>query len=67
MANKSKNNFSSNLKNKFLDEVVSSMVERFKYQNIMEVPSLSHISVNMGIGDAKDNPKKLESAVQELS
>jgi len=67
MANKSKNNFSSNLKSKFLDEVVSSMVERFKYQNIMEVPSLSHISVNMGIGDAKDNPKKLESAIQELT
>ena len=67
MTNNSKNNFSSNLKSKFLDEVVSSMVERFKYQNIMEVPSLSHISVNMGIGDAKDNPKKLESAIQELT
>ena len=67
MANNSKNNFSSNLKNKFLDEVVSSMVERFKYQNIMEVPSLSHISVNMGIGDAKDDPKLLDKAQEELS
>ena len=67
MAKKKKNNFSSNLKNKYLNEVITAMVERFKYQNIMEVPSLSHISVNMGIGDAKDNPKKLESAVQELT
>ena len=67
MAKKKKNNFSSNLKNKYLNEVITSMVERFKYQNIMEVPSLSHISVNMGIGDAKDNPKKLESAIQELT
>ena len=67
MVNKKKNNFSSNLKNQYSNEVVSAMVERFKYQNIMEVPSLSHISVNMGIGDAKDNPKKLESAIQELT
>ena len=59
MAKKKKNNFSSNLKNKYLNEVITAMVERFKYQNIMEVPSLSHISVNMGIGDAKDNPKEL--------
>tara|TARA_Y100001970_G_scaffold87032_1_gene109858 strand:+ start:2858 stop:3463 length:606 start_codon:yes stop_codon:yes gene_type:complete len=67
MVNKKKNSFSSNLKNKYLNEVVKAMVERFRYQNIMEVPSLSHISVNMGIGDAKDNPKKLESAIQELT
>ena len=67
MTKKKKNNFSSNLKNKYLNEVITAMVERFKYQNIMEVPSLSHISVNMGIGDAKDNPKKLESAIQELT
>ncbi len=67
MAKKKKNNFNSNLKNKYLNEVITAMVERFKYQNIMEVPSLSHISVNMGIGDAKDNPKKLESAIQELT
>ena len=67
MVNKKKNSFSSNLKNKYLNEVITAMVERFKYQNIMEVPKLSHISVNMGIGDAKDNPKKLESAIQELT
>ena len=43
------------------------MMEQFSYKNVMEVPKVSHISINMGIGDAKDNPKKLESAVQELT
>ena len=43
------------------------MMDRFQYSNVMEVPILSHVSINMGIGDAKENPKKLESAIQELS
>ena len=55
------------LKSKYLEHVVSSMIERFNYKNVMEVPILTQISVNMGIGDAKDNPKKLESAIQELT
>ena len=55
------------LKSKYLDQVVSSMIERFNYNNVMEVPMLTQISLNMGIGDAKDNPKKLESAIQELT
>ena len=55
------------LKSKYLEQVVSSMIERFNYNNVMEVPMLTQISVNMGIGDAKDNPKKLESAIQELT
>ena len=55
------------LKSKYLEHVVSSMIERFNYNNVMEVPMVTQISVNMGIGDAKDNPKKLESAIQELT
>ena len=55
------------LKKKYLEDVVSSMTERFNYKNVMEVPMLTQISLNMGIGDAKDNPKKLESAIQELT
>ena len=55
------------LKSKYLEHVVSSMIERFNYKNVMEVPMLTQISLNMGIGDAKDNPKKLESAIQELT
>ena len=55
------------LKSKYFDQVISSMIKHFNYKNIMEVPMLTQISVNMGIGDAKDNPKKLESAIQELT
>ena len=55
------------LKKRYMEEVVSSMTERFNYKNVMEVPMLTQISLNMGIGDAKDNPKKLESAIQELT
>jgi len=55
------------LKKRYLEEVVSSMTERFNYKNVMEVPLLTQISLNMGIGDAKDSPKKLESAIQELT
>ena len=55
------------LKSKYFDQVISSMIEHFNYKNIMEVPMLTQISVNMGIGDAKDNPKKLESAIHELT
>jgi len=57
----------STLRKKYKDEVVVGMMERFNYANVMEVPRISHISINMGIGDAKDNPKKLESAIEELT
>ncbi|MDD9879531.1 MAG: 50S ribosomal protein L5 [Candidatus Marinimicrobia bacterium] len=56
-----------NLREKYTGEVVAGMMDRFHYNNVMEVPKISHVSVNMGIGDAKDNPKKLESALQELT
>ena len=67
MANKIKTSAISNLKDKYLSKVVPSMIDHFDYKNKMEVPRLTHISINMGIGDGKDNPKKLESAVQELT
>ncbi len=67
MADKKMKEILPYLKRKYLEQVVSSMIERFKYKNVMEVPMLKQISVNMGIGDAKDNPKKLESAIQELT
>ena len=56
-----------NLRDKYTGEVLAGMMDRFHYNNVMEVPKISHVSVNMGIGDAKDNPKKLESALQELT
>ena len=67
MADKKINKTVPYLKKRYLEEVVSSMTERFYYKNVMEVPMLTQISLNMGIGDAKDNPKKLESAIQELT
>ena len=56
-----------NLRNKYKDMVVPAMMKQFNYKNVMQVPKVTHISVNMGIGDAKDNPKKLESAINELT
>ena len=67
MATKNNTQFISALRKKYKDEVVDDMMKRFKYSNIMEVPCITHISINMGIGDAKDNPKKLESAIKELT
>jgi large subunit ribosomal protein L5 len=67
MATKNNTQFISALRKKYKDEVVADMMGRFKYSNIMEVPCITHISINMGIGDAKDNPKKLESAIDELT
>ena len=56
-----------NLKTKYKDIVIPKMVSKFNYKNPMQVPKLSHITINMGIGDAKDNPKKLESAINEMT
>ena len=56
-----------NLRNKYKDMVVPAMIKQFNYKNVMQVPKVTHVSVNMGIGDAKDNPKKLESAINELT
>lgn len=66
MADKKKSQVIPNLLQKYNNTVTTGMIERFKYSNVMEVPKVSHVSINMGIGDAKDNPKKLESALQEL-
>ena len=55
------------LKTKYKDIVIPKMLSKFNYKNPMQVPKISHITINMGIGDAKDNPKKLESAVNEMT
>jgi large subunit ribosomal protein L5 len=67
MASKKNMPIVSNLKGKYLNVVIPDMINHFDYNNKMEVPNISHITINMGIGDAKDNPKKLESAIQELT
>ena len=57
----------STLKEKYLTEVRPALVEQFAYKNILEAPQLEKVVINMGIGEGKDNPKLLESAVKELS
>ena len=56
----------SRLKDQYLNEIVPAMVEKFGYENIMEVPKIEKIVVNMGVGEAKDNAKLLESAVNDM-
>ncbi|MBP2033112.1 large subunit ribosomal protein L5 [Clostridium algifaecis] len=58
---------SSRLQEKYDKEVVSALMDKFKYDNIMQVPKLEKIVINMGVGEAKDNPKVLESAVSDLT
>jgi Ribosomal protein L5 len=60
-------NMSSRLKEKYNKEIVSALVEKFKYKNVMQAPKLEKIVINMGVGEAKDNPKVLESAVSDLT
>ncbi|SEG07133.1 LSU ribosomal protein L5P [Caloramator fervidus] len=55
------------LKEKYEKEVVPALREKFGYKSIMEVPRLEKVVINMGVGDAKDNPKLLEAAVNDLT
>lgn len=55
------------LQEKYQKEVIPAMIEKFGYKNIMEVPKLEKIVINMGVGEAKDNQKVLEAAVNDLS
>jgi large subunit ribosomal protein L5 len=54
------------LKDKYTNEVKKSLMEKFQYSSIMQVPKLEKIVINMGLGDCKDNRKALELAVKEL-
>ena len=56
----------SRLKTIYKNEIVDAMIKKFGYKNIMEVPKLDKIVVNMGVGEAKENAKILESAARDL-
>ena len=56
----------SRMQVKYKEEIVSALMERFKYKNVMEVPKLDKIVINIGLGSAKDNPKSLESILRDL-
>lgn len=55
------------LKETYKNEVFQQLMDEFKYDNAMEVPKLEKITINIGLGEAKDNPKLMESAVEELA
>jgi large subunit ribosomal protein L5 len=54
------------LKDFYLNEIIPGMTKKFGYKNIMEVPKLDKIVINMGVGEAKENAKLMESAVKDL-
>mgnify|MGYP003623211234 FL=1 len=56
----------SRLKSYYNDEIVAAMIKKFGYKNVMEVPKLDKIVVNMGVGEAKDNAKVLEMAAKDM-
>jgi len=56
----------SRIKEKYMNEVIPALMEKFQYDSVMEVPKIEKIVINMGVGEAKENPKLLESAVGEL-
>ena len=56
----------SRLKETYQNEIVDAMIKKFRYKNIMEVPKLDKIVINMGVGEAKENAKILESAMKDL-
>ena len=55
------------LNEKYEKEIIPAMIEKFGYKNIMEVPKLEKIVIYMGVGEAKENQKTLESAVNDLT
>ena len=55
------------IKEKYLAEAVPALQQKFGYKNVMEIPKLEKIVINMGLGDCKDNAKALEMAVNELT
>ena len=57
---------SSRLKEVYTNEIVDAMIKKFGYKNIMQVPKLEKIVINMGIGEAQENVKILESAMKDL-
>ena len=56
----------SRLKDTYNNEIVDAMTKKFGYKNIMQVPKLDKVVINMGVGEAKDNAKLLDAAIKDL-
>ena len=63
----SENEYTPRLRAFYYEHVVPALMKRFGYKNIMQVPRLEKIVVNMGVGEAVQNPKALENAVEDLT
>ena len=57
----------SRLKEKYINEVVPALMEKFDYDSVMQAPKLNKIVVNVGLGSANDNPKALDGAINDLT
>ena len=66
-SNKTVDAYTPTLRLVYRNEIVPNLLKVFNYSNKMEVPKLNSISLNMGIGDAKNNSKDLDSAVEEMT
>lgn len=56
----------SRLRETYKSEIVDAMIKKFEYKNAMEVPKLEKVVINMGVGEAKENVKVLDSAIKDL-
>ncbi len=56
----------SRLKDLYKNEIIDAMMKKFEYKNVMEVPKIDKIVVNMGVGEAKENAKVLETAIGDM-
>ena len=54
------------LKETYMNEIMDGMTKKFGYKNVMEVPKLNKIVINMGVGEAKDNSKLLDAAIKDM-
>lgn len=55
------------LKEKYDKEIAPALMEQFKYKSVMQIPKLEKVVINMGLGEVKENPKAIESAVADLA
>ena len=56
----------SRLKETYKNEIVDAMIKKFGYKNIMEVPKLDKVIINMGVGEARENAKLLDAAIKDM-
>ncbi len=57
---------SSRLKEQYTNEIMDAMTKKFGYKNVMQIPKIDKIVINMGVGEAKENAKVLESAISDM-